>query len=135
VSRGHGRIERAVLAAVAEPDAAAVLIDGRAGREYDGTGAVGVVISRLAGRIFAAEVPTRSERVSVRRAIANLKGRGLVETVRVSDPDGGWNARYVTAVRRLPTADELARRIAADRRVAEWAAALRSSRLQRGSPC
>jgi hypothetical protein len=49
MSRGLGRVERAVVDLVNEPSAAATVSDGRFGTKYDGTGAAGIMLRDLGG--------------------------------------------------------------------------------------
>ncbi|MGP4111345.1 hypothetical protein ACTWP5_10555 [Streptomyces sp. 4N509B] len=79
MSRGHGRVERAILAA-APP--------------YPGDPAI--TRWSLAQQIYGVDVPTRAQRASVDRAVNNLKHQGLAADGR---PDvvvhaGPWKLRY-----------------------------------------
>lgn len=65
MSRGHGRVERAVIEQVAEAPVFK-----------------GVSMSQLAAAVYAVDEPTRSQLVSIRRAVRRLVDEGIVETYR-----------------------------------------------------
>ncbi|MER5209377.1 hypothetical protein ABT063_01955 [Streptomyces sp. NPDC002838] len=65
MSRGHGRVERAVIEQVTAAPAFK-----------------GVAMSKLAAAVYAVEEPTRSQLVSTRRAVRKLAEEGVVETYR-----------------------------------------------------
>lgn len=65
MSRGHGRVERAVIEAVS----AAPLTDG-------------LPMSKVAAAVYGTEEPTRSQMVSLRRAVKRLQELELVATWR-----------------------------------------------------
>ena len=65
MSRGHGRVERAIVAHVAAAPAFK-----------------GVVMSKLAASVYGVDEPTRSQMVSTRRAVRKLVEEGIVETYR-----------------------------------------------------
>lgn len=73
MSKGHGRIERAILEAVAEAPVHK-----------------GLPMSQLAAVVYSTEQPTRSQTVSLRRAVGRLTEEELVSTRRdpsYSTPD------------------------------------------------
>jgi hypothetical protein len=67
MSRGHGRIEQAILAHVATIG------------PYDRT-----PMRQLASLVYNTDEPTRAQMVSLRRAVQRLEGQGLVDSVRDS---------------------------------------------------
>jgi DNA-binding transcriptional ArsR family regulator len=73
VSRGPGRIQRALLAHLLGEDAPVGPFAGEPGFEP---------VSALARRVFGVVEPTDSQRASVRRALRSLAERGLVELER-----------------------------------------------------
>lgn len=75
MSRGHGRVERAVI----EAADAAPLTDG-------------LPMSKVAAVVYGTEEPTRSQMVSLRRAVKRLEEQELVTTWR--DPAYPTPGRY-----------------------------------------
>lgn len=65
MSRGHGRVERAILDHVATTPPLK-----------------GAPMSQLASAVYGVDEPTRSQMVSTRRAVRKLESEGLVETWR-----------------------------------------------------
>lgn len=114
MSRGHGCIERAVLEAVHDPTAGAVVADRRFGGMYKGSGAAGIPLGDLI-KMLAGDSPTRSQIESIRRAVRTLVRQNKVE-IRI-----GWNLvddlsfRGVRYISRPPTDMELVRRAECER--------------------
>ena len=77
MSRGPGRIQRAILAAVNAPDAAASY---EPTFDYERPGAVGAPYRVIFEALYGTRLPTRAQRHSVLRAIRTLESRGEVVT-------------------------------------------------------
>lgn len=77
MSRGPGRVQRAILDLIARPDAMASLdVDDTASHP----GPVGVPLAAVFRSVYNTDDPTRAQRVAVHRAIRELSSRGHVGT-------------------------------------------------------
>jgi hypothetical protein len=79
VSRGPGRVQRAILRAIAEP-AAAASYDHESARYPDAPGPVGVPLSAIYSAVYGHDHPTRAQHVTVDRAVRVLRARGLADS-------------------------------------------------------
>jgi hypothetical protein len=77
MSKGHGRVERAILAAISTPDAVATYTaPQQAPWRWQRIGPVGVPLELIYETIYDTTQPTRAQRHSVHRAIRNLRDQG-----------------------------------------------------------
>jgi hypothetical protein len=121
VSHGPGRVQRAILKAIAIPEAVAPY-DHKKATYPDPPGPVGAPLWTIYLIAYGVTVPTRSQRVSVDRAIRVMQARNLIDTyprrlcpyadvpaigdIRCPACTSAYSHPTVTAVGRLRTADE-----------------------------
>lgn len=95
MSRGPGRIQRAVLDAIATP-AASASFDCETPYGSGGPGPVGVPLDAIFGTVYGTYRPTRAQRVAVHRAVRVLVADGAIDTYsRRSCPSRHEVADYV----------------------------------------
>jgi len=96
VSRGHGRVQRAILEMIATPEANAPYVSHRLLASGDKSGPVGLPVSEVARRLYSTEKSPRAQQEAVNRAIRRLESGGLVQINHYWDGDGtGVRARHV----------------------------------------
>jgi hypothetical protein len=78
MSRGPGRVQRAILDLIATPEATASFDCQK--NPHEQPGPVGVPLDAVFGAVYDTWCPTRSQRVAVFRAIRILCSRSLIDT-------------------------------------------------------
>jgi hypothetical protein len=79
MSKGPGRVQRAILDAISTPEAAAPMTYANEKGYPSDPGPVGVPLKLIFASIYGSDSPTRAQRHSVWRALRVLHERGEVE--------------------------------------------------------